>query len=112
MQEKIKELQTIIKDLCSPAKVYLGVSSALMVLSLISILTVVFPNMKSINSKTYFDIFFRFLFSICVIIWTTFIFELLCNNNYTWIPWTILAIRAFSILLILLLYGSILLKKK
>lgn len=112
MQEKFKELQTIIKDLCSPAKIYLGVSSGLMILSLISILTIVFPGIKNIQSKTYFNILLRFLFSICVIIWTTFIFELLCTNDYTWIPWTILGIRSFSVLLILIIYGSILLKKK
>jgi hypothetical protein len=112
MQEKIKELQTIIKELCTPAKVYLGVSTGLMILSLIGILSTIFPDMKNINSKTYFNILFRFLFSICVIIWTTFIFELLCDNNYTWIPWTILGIRSFSVLLILILYGNILLNKK
>lgn len=110
--EKINELQNIVKELCSPAKLYLGVSTSMMVLSLVSILTTIFPDRKNINSKTYFNIFFRFLFSICVIIWTTFIFELLCDNNYTWIPWTILGIRGLSVLLILLLYGSILLQKK
>ena len=112
MLEKTKELKTIIKDLCSPAKVYLGVSSGIMILSIVSILTIIFPNMKSIHSKTYINIFFRFLFSICVIIWTTFIFELLCKNDYIWIPWAILAIRSFSVLLLLILYGSIFIRKK
>ena len=112
MQEKLKELQTMIKELCSPAKVYLGVSTLLMVFSLISIFSIMLPDMKSLNSKTYFNILSRFLFSLCVIIWTTFLFELLCKNDYTWIPWTILAVRAFSILLLLILYGNILLKKK
>ena len=101
MQEKLKELQTMIKELCSPAKVYLGVSTLLMVFSLISIFSIMLPDMKSLNSKTYFNILSRFLFSLCVIIWTTFLFELLCKNDYTWIPWTILAVRAFSILLLL-----------
>jgi len=112
MQEKINDLQTIVNELCTPAKLYLGVSTGLMILSLVSILTTIFPDRKNINSRTYFNILSRFLFSICVIIWTTFIFELLCDNEYTWIPWTILGIRGFSILLILILYGSILLRKK
>ena len=46
--QKINELQTIVEELCSPAKLYLGVSTVLMILSIVSILTTIFPDRKNI----------------------------------------------------------------
>jgi hypothetical protein len=109
---KIKELQNIIEDLCSPAKLYLGVSSILLFIMQIIILTVVFPKRKNVNKINYLNIGSRFIFSIITIIWTTFIFQLLCKNDYEWIPWSILGFRGFLILVIIILYGNAILKKK
>ena len=98
---KIHDMMDSIKynKLCMPSKIYLIIGVVSIVFAVLPVILMALKR-KTLFSKNTFVILTNYLIAVLMVIFWTFILQLLCTSNYELFSWIIVLSRIFLVLFV------------